>query len=137
MASLHEQLMAESGAPALMDVFTDRNANEVKQSVRIVLEGSGEHADWPASVGALSVQLVEINERLVSKETCELIGATAELPTGVSTLPETAQVTVPRYGETPFHVLPNLCSFGGPLTKLTLVRNPAKQLNPLTARNDA
>lgn len=78
--------------------------------------------------------MIEEDGRLVAREACELNGATADLETEFKTLPETAQITVQKYGLTPFQLFPALCEFGGPMTKITAVRKPVKQLNPLSRR---
>ncbi len=138
MPSTFDQQFAEVAAPLLVNEFGDRDDDGDLRPVVILLTASpdGEAIEWPCIVGPLTQELMEIEGNLVAKEACELHGATADLETGLNTLPETAQVTVTKYGETPFHVYPSLCKFGGAMTKLTVIRKPVNQLNPLARRGE-
>ena len=130
MPSTFDVLAAEELVPAIVETFGDRDGLGDYVPVSILLNRSQQPFLWPqAVVYGLKVQRVEENGDLVERETLEISGPTATLITGVMPLPETTQITVPKYGETPFHPFPDGCEYDVVTTTLTLIRVPLVDLN--------
>lgn len=114
---------------SLLDHFGERDEADEFAPVSILLSQDRQPFDWPrVIVGRLIERLVEREGRLYSREACVLSGPTAELETGTMTLPESVQVLVPVYGDTPFHVFPDECEYGKTMTRLSLIRQPIIEL---------
>lgn len=125
------QRFAAVAVPSLLDHFGERKAGDDDQyePVEVLLNDSTRPFRWPkAIVGELTEELIEKDGRLYSKQICMVTGATSSLRTGSMALPESVQVKVPKYGNTPFHVMPQQSKYGGPMTTLMLVRTPIVEL---------
>lgn len=122
---------ATVAVPRLLTQFGERDTDDDFKPVQILLSEHETPFDWPrVIVGKLTERLVE-NDRgvLESREAVTLSGPTAELETGTMPLTDDVQVLVPKYGEeSPFHIVPEECEYGGPMTRLSLVRVPVRNL---------
>jgi hypothetical protein len=126
-----DERFAAVGVDSLLDHFGERDDDDAFVAVSILAAPAETPFDWPrVIVGKLTERYAE-NDRgeLEARETVTLSGSTAQLETGSTPLTDAAEIIVTKYGETPFHVVPEECEYGGVMTKITLARAPVRQLS--------
>lgn len=129
MSSLHEQLAAPA-ASILVEHFGERDGDGALMP-HVIRLPSGVLILWPASVGELTSRLVEDEEKLISVETCVLLGRSEDFPPESLPLNRRTSVVVVKYGTLPFNLDHELTKYSGALVTLGLVRKPNQRLGNL------
>lgn len=125
-----DELFAKVATPRLLSVFGERNSLGDFEAVSIRLYRSQQPFDWPrVIVGDLTTRQIETNGRVEEREVITLHGPTSSLVTGTMPLPERTQVSVPKYGDSPFQPVIDECKYGDPMTTLSLIRVPLKVMD--------
>lgn len=126
MSSMHDDLMRDMGRPVLMEHFGERETNGTFSKIKVVMPDGSDPIEFEAIVGLLTDRYVETPNGVVSRQGTTVKVAPEKLP--AIPLSEQAQVTVLRYPDVPFQVLPSESDYGGALAKLSLVRVPFVRL---------
>lgn len=130
MPSQFETIEREELIPEIIDMFAERKPDETFEPVSIKLFRSQFPFEAPeAVVGELTVRQLDEGGTIVQREAVTVDIPTAKLVTGIMPLPERTQVTIPKYGDVPFHPFPDECKYGGVMTLLSLVRLPVNEID--------